>query len=159
MDKEKSKKKKVIIIVIAILCVAAVIGFVITKIVTTPKVEIDYGTSDIYTQKDMDDFIKHPNVRFLKDNITLATQYKFDIRYDTKTNRIVVPWYDKNGVLVGATGRYNFNDLGSNPKCRRNEGGGTPYVPGTDNAYGVCSNPAQHSGGNGDGACVCQCGH
>lgn len=47
----KSKKKKVIIIVIAILCVAAVIGFVITKVVTTPKVEIDYGTSDIYTQK------------------------------------------------------------------------------------------------------------
>ena len=28
----KSKKKKVIIIVIAILCVAAVIGFVITKV-------------------------------------------------------------------------------------------------------------------------------
>jgi len=54
----KSKKKKVIIIVIAILCVAAVIGFVITKVVTTPKVEIDYGTSDIYTQKDMDEAIK-----------------------------------------------------------------------------------------------------
>ncbi|MFR2706826.1 MAG: hypothetical protein ACLTAT_11065 [Lachnospira eligens] len=33
--------------------VAAVIGFVITKVATTPKVEIDYGTSDIYTQKDM----------------------------------------------------------------------------------------------------------
>ena len=49
MDKEKSKKKKVTIIVIVVLCVAAVIGFVITKIVTTPKVEIDYGTSDIYT--------------------------------------------------------------------------------------------------------------
>ena len=25
---------------------------------TTPKVEIDYGTSDIYTQKDMDEAIK-----------------------------------------------------------------------------------------------------
>ena len=58
MDKEKSKKKKVTIIVIVVLCVAAVIGFVITKIVTTPKVEIDYGTSDIYTQKDMDEAIK-----------------------------------------------------------------------------------------------------
>ena len=34
------------------------IGFVITKVVTTPKVEIDYGTSDIYTQKDMDEAIK-----------------------------------------------------------------------------------------------------
>lgn len=50
MDKE-NQKEKVTIIVIVVLCVAAVIGFVITKIVTTPKVEIDYGTSDIYTQK------------------------------------------------------------------------------------------------------------
>ena len=54
----KSKRKKVLIIVISVLCIVTVAACVITKIITTPKVEIDYGTSDIYTQKDMDKAIK-----------------------------------------------------------------------------------------------------
>ena len=66
----------------------------------------------------LDKYIKAPNIRFLKDNISFETQYKFNIRYDTLTNRIVVPWYDKNGNLVGASGRYNFDDIGNNPKWK-----------------------------------------
>lgn len=54
----KSKKKKILIIVISVFCIVTVAACVITKIITTPKVEIDYGTSDIYTQKDMDKAIK-----------------------------------------------------------------------------------------------------
>lgn len=66
-------------------------------------------------------YMFHPNYRFLKDNISLLTQYKFNIRYDNKTNRIIVPWFDINGNLVGITGRYNFNELGKNPKWKAME--------------------------------------
>lgn len=72
----------------------------------------------IYPKEILNKYINHPNIRFLQDNISLETQYKFDIRYDTSTNRIIVPWFDKNGNLVGITGRYNFNELGSNPKWK-----------------------------------------
>lgn len=66
----------------------------------------------------LDRFVKHPNIRFLQDNISYSTQYKFNIRYDTITNRIVVPWFNKKGNLVGITGRYNFKELGNNPKWK-----------------------------------------
>lgn len=71
-----------------------------------------------YSLNMLDNYICHPNTRFLKDGISLYTQYKFDIRYDNINNRIIVPWYDKNGELKGASGRYNFNNLGENPKWK-----------------------------------------
>lgn len=73
---------------------------------------------NIYDKSVLDNYLFYPNQRFLNDNISLETQFKFNIRYDTSTNRIIVPWYDKNGNLVGATGRYNFNDIGNNPKWK-----------------------------------------
>lgn len=66
----------------------------------------------------LDNFANYPNVRFLQDHISLATQYKFNIRYDTTTNRIIVPWFDTKGNLVGISGRYNFINLGSHPKWK-----------------------------------------
>ncbi len=63
-------------------------------------------------------FVNHPSIRFAKDNISYLTQYKFKIKYDTTTNRVVVPWFNKKGDLVGITGRYNFNDIGNNPKWK-----------------------------------------
>ncbi len=63
-------------------------------------------------------FVNHPSVRFAKDNISYLTQYKFKIKYDTITNRVIVPWFNKRGDLVGITGRYNFNDIGNNPKWK-----------------------------------------
>lgn len=66
----------------------------------------------------LNNFVDHPNVRFFKDNISYETQFKFNVRYDETTNRIVVPWRNKNGKLVGITGRYNFNDLGKYPKWK-----------------------------------------
>ena len=66
----------------------------------------------------LNNFVNHPNIRFLKDNISLQTQYKFNIKYDTLTQRIVVPWFNKKGQLVGLTGRYNFSDIGNNPKWK-----------------------------------------
>ena len=72
----------------------------------------------IYPKETLDKYIDYPNTRFLKDNISLETQFKFNIKYDPMTNRIIVPWFDKKGNLVGITGRYNFNDLGNNPKWK-----------------------------------------
>lgn len=66
----------------------------------------------------LDKYITHPNIRFLRDNISLSTQYKFNIRYDPITERIVVPWFNPKGELVGITGRYNFNEIGKNPKWK-----------------------------------------
>lgn len=63
-------------------------------------------------------FVSHPSIRFAKDNISYLTQYKFKIKYDTITNRVIVPWFNKKGDLVGVTGRYNFNDIGNNPKWK-----------------------------------------
>lgn len=72
----------------------------------------------IFSKNILDNFTNHPNIRFLRDNISFDTQYKFNIRYDTLTDRIVVPWFDQKGNLVGLTGRYNFNQLGNNPKWK-----------------------------------------
>lgn len=72
----------------------------------------------ILPKETLDNYLDKPNIRFLKDNISLETQTKFNIRYDTETNRIAVPWFDRNGNLVGITGRYNFTDLKGNPKWK-----------------------------------------
>lgn len=66
----------------------------------------------------LNNFIDHPNMRFYNDNISFETQYKFNIRYDNETQRIVVPWYNQKGQLVGITGRYNFDNIGANPKWK-----------------------------------------
>lgn len=72
----------------------------------------------IFPRDILNNYIDKPNMRFLKDKISIQTQFKFQIRYDPITNRIIVPWFDKKGNLVGITGRYNFNDLGNNPKWK-----------------------------------------
>lgn len=66
----------------------------------------------------LDDYKPYCNMRFYNDNISFNTQRKFGIRYDMITNRIIVPWYNQNGDLVGLTGRYNFDDLNGHPKWK-----------------------------------------
>lgn len=46
------------------------------------------------------------NDRFLKDGISLAVQFRYDLHYDLLSHRIIVPYYTENG-LVGTVGRYN----------------------------------------------------
>lgn len=56
---------------------------------------------------------EYPNVisgLFLKDNIWVTTQIAWDIRYDFKYKRVVIPVY-QDGELVGALGRLNKNRL------------------------------------------------
>lgn len=53
-------------------------------------------------------YVKSFNDRFLKDGISLAVQFRYDLHYDLLSHRIIVPYYTENG-LVGTTGRYNGN--------------------------------------------------
>lgn len=48
-----------------------------------------------------------PSLRFFKDNIDLSVQKEFNISYDYYTDRIVVPWRNEEGGLIGLMGRYN----------------------------------------------------
>ena len=49
-----------------------------------------------------------PSRKFLKDGITLKTQKKFGIGYDTESQRITIPLRDQFGQLVGVKGRANW---------------------------------------------------
>ena len=49
-----------------------------------------------------------PSYRFYLDGISGSTQRRFGIRYDSTTKRIVIPWRNTLGELVGTTGRYNY---------------------------------------------------
>lgn len=79
-------------------------------------------TKKIIPLKTLNKYVNHPNARFLKDNISLETQFKFNIMYDIETERIVVPWFNKKGELVGITGRYNYDNVGNFPKWKALEG-------------------------------------
>ena len=45
------------------------------------------------------------------DGISLATQYEFSVMYDPQSNRIVVPYFDTLGSLVGIKGRLMKHEL------------------------------------------------
>lgn len=79
---------------------------------------IKHKQIEILPENYLDQYSPCQNLRFLKDNISLETQKKFKICYDFKEHRIIVPWYDNAGNLVGVTGRYNFNNLGNKPKWK-----------------------------------------
>lgn len=64
---------------------------------------------DTYSESELEQYVKMPNQRFLRDGIDIQTQIDLDIRYDLLTDRIVVPWTHM-GELIGATGRINSDD-------------------------------------------------
>lgn len=65
-----------------------------------PQRTLDASVLDVYQKI----FAK----RFLDDNIPLMAQAKFDVRYDTESQRIVIPILDVYGEIVGAKGRANW---------------------------------------------------
>lgn len=74
--------------------------------------EIEYNDSfitefpEVYDKNSLDNLPNVISEHFLKDNIGIETQIKFNIKYDNRTKRIVIPTYF-NGELVGAIGRRN----------------------------------------------------
>lgn len=69
-----------------------------------------------YSESELNSFKKIPSERFIKDNISIAVQKLFDVRYDYRSNRIIIPWRLSYGELIGAVGRINADVDESTPK-------------------------------------------
>ena len=70
-----------------------------------------------YDESILEQYPKCGNMRFLKDNISLETQMKFGIRYNTATQRILIPIRDIFGNLAGVKARRNYEtDDENDPK-------------------------------------------
>ena len=62
---------------------------------------------ETYPENTLDKYEAVWNERFLKDNISIQTQTRFNIGYCNSTNRITIPWRNINGEIVGIMGRDN----------------------------------------------------
>ena len=76
--------------------------------ITHRESEIEYKEPELieYPRDLIEMFPKSVNSLFLEDNIEGATQSYFDIRYDKRNNRILIPIY-KEDILIGINGRIN----------------------------------------------------
>ena len=61
-----------------------------------------------YDESILKPFKRCGNRRFMRDNISLASQKYFNIRYDVESQSIVIPIYDQVGQLMGAKARCNW---------------------------------------------------
>ena len=62
----------------------------------------------IYEESTLNKYENITSYRFYKDGVDSSTQRIFGVRYDNSTNRIIIPWRNELGELVGTTGRYNY---------------------------------------------------
>lgn len=73
----------------------------------------------IYDESILDKYPKCPNLRFLKDHISLESQTNFGIRYSVESQRILIPVRDIFGNLVGIKSRRNYEtDNEEDPKYK-----------------------------------------
>ena len=61
-----------------------------------------------YDESVLDKYIPLANKRFINDNISIAAQQFFGIRYDVESQGIVIPIYNQIGELIGAKVRCNY---------------------------------------------------
>lgn len=61
-----------------------------------------------YDESILDKYIPLANKRFVDDNISIATQQFFGIRYDVESQGIVIPIHNQVGELIGAKVRCNY---------------------------------------------------
>lgn len=70
----------------------------------------------VYDDSILDQYIKHGNMMFLNDGISLAAQKFWDIRFSIMDNRIIIPIRNEYGQLCGAKGRLNGVPEDDEPK-------------------------------------------
>lgn len=70
----------------------------------------------VYDDSILDQYIKHGNLMFLNDGISLAAQKFWDIRFSIMDNRIIIPIRNEYGQLCGAKGRLNGIPEDDEPK-------------------------------------------
>ena len=61
-----------------------------------------------YDESVLDKYIPLANKRFVDDNISIAAQQFFGIRYDVESQGIVIPIHNQIGELIGAKVRCNY---------------------------------------------------
>ena len=61
-----------------------------------------------YDESVLDKYIPLANKRFINDNISIAAQQFFGIRYDVESQGIVIPIHNQIGELIGAKVRCNY---------------------------------------------------
>ena len=61
-----------------------------------------------YDESVLDKYIPLANKRFIDDNISIAAQQFFGIRYDVESQGIVIPIHNQIGELIGAKIRCNY---------------------------------------------------
>ena len=61
-----------------------------------------------YDESILDKYIPLANKRFIDDNISIAAQQFFGIRYDVESQGIVIPIHNQIGELIGAKIRCNY---------------------------------------------------
>ena len=69
-------------------------------------------TDRIYTEKELKEYSKRPNQRFLDDNISIETQLKFGVGYSFSEHFITIQWRNTDGDVVGVKGRNNDDNCG-----------------------------------------------
>lgn len=100
-------------------------------------------TNKVLDESELDAFSPIFSKRFMDDNIPCFVQSVFDIRYDSESQRIVIPIRDAEGHLIGAKGRANWELEDDEPKymyllpCMCSE-----------TLFGYSSNYANMSGGD-----------
>ena len=78
-----------------------------------PKRDIQLKT---YEEDVLEQYERCGNLRFLNDNISLASQKFWDVRFSFEDNRIIIPIRNEFSEIVGAKGRYNGDADDWNPK-------------------------------------------
>ena len=61
-----------------------------------------------YDESVLDKYIPLANKRFINDNISIASQQFFGVRYDVESQGIVIPIHNQIGELIGAKVRCNY---------------------------------------------------
>lgn len=69
-----------------------------------------------YPEEVLDEYENLPNLRWLKDGISLEVQRKWNVRYDIESQRIVFPIRTPTGEIVAMKGRANFELSEFEPK-------------------------------------------
>jgi DNA primase len=70
----------------------------------------------VYDESVLNKYEKCSNLRFLRDNISIASQKFWDVRFSIEDNRIIIPIRNEYSEIVGAKGRLNGDADEENPK-------------------------------------------
>jgi hypothetical protein len=69
------------------------------------KNDINIFKNSIINESVLNQYINAPYKGWIDEGIGVHTQYKFGIRYDLESNRVVIPKRNINGELIGVAGR------------------------------------------------------